>query len=149
SGTHFVDKTDDGPEILQINSVYNTYLIPQEINNKNLTERAHRYLNTQRAREYLTILSNFHTRFYNTTTGYEAALFIKSHAQKILENYKGKSIVEEYAHTWKQPSIIVRLPGTKHPDEIVILGAHLDSINQKNPEFGRSPGADDDGSGSA
>ena len=30
---------------------------------------------------------------------------------------------------------------------IVIIGAHLDSINQWNPWFGKAPGADDDGSG--
>ncbi len=31
--------------------------------------------------------------------------------------------------------------------EIVILSAHQDSVNMWNPWFGRSPGADDDGSG--
>lgn len=32
-------------------------------------------------------------------------------------------------------------------DAVVILGAHIDSVNWLNPWFGRSPGADDDGSG--
>ena len=31
---------------------------------------------------------------------------------------------------------------------MVIIGAHQDSINSQNPSGGRSPGADDDGSGS-
>ena len=30
---------------------------------------------------------------------------------------------------------------------MIIIGAHLDSINQYNPWFGNAPGADDDGSG--
>jgi leucyl aminopeptidase len=30
---------------------------------------------------------------------------------------------------------------------LIIIGAHIDSINQWNPWFGKAPGADDDGSG--
>lgn len=33
-------------------------------------------------------------------------------------------------------------------NEVIVLSAHQDSVNQWNPWFGRSPGADDDGSGS-
>ncbi|CDH51760.1 lap2 protein [Lichtheimia corymbifera JMRC:FSU:9682] len=50
---------------------------------------------------------------------------------------------------WGQHSIIARFKGT-NPDldnEVVILGAQLDSVNQWMPPTGRSPGADDDGSG--
>ena len=37
------------------------------------------------------------------------------------------------------------LRGTETPEQIVIMGAHLDDI----PSTGRAPGANDDGSGSA
>ena len=43
------------------------------------------------------------------------------------------------------PNIISCMPGTETPDEIVVMGAHLDDI----PNIGRAPGANDDGSGSA
>lgn len=56
-----------------------------------------------------------------------------------------------FTHSWKQNSIIIRLEDinstTNEKDAVVILGAHLDSVNWLNPWFGRSPGADDDGSG--
>ncbi|KAI0224925.1 hypothetical protein L0F63_005762 [Massospora cicadina] len=50
-----------------------------------------------------------------------------------------------FNHTWAQPSVIARIHGTD--EEAVIIGAHLDSINQFDPSNGRSPGADDDASG--
>lgn len=47
--------------------------------------------------------------------------------------------VVDYSHnTWEEKA-----------DEIVIIGGHLDSINQSNPTNGRSPGADDNASGIA
>lgn len=53
-----------------------------------------------------------------------------------------------------QNSIIVHLEDRKASEKVnlknngvMILGAHLDSVNWRNPWFGRSPGADDDGSG--
>ena len=59
-----------------------------------------------------------------------------------------------FPHSWVQNSIIVRLEDANAMDGVnseekgvVILGAHLDSVNWLNPWWGRSPGADDDGSG--
>jgi Zn-dependent M28 family amino/carboxypeptidase len=48
--------------------------------------------------------------------------------------------------TWK--NLILTLPGTDYPEEVVILSAHLDSISRENPEE-YAPGAEDNGSGSA
>jgi len=45
-----------------------------------------------------------------------------------------------------QQSIRVRINGSTRPNEIIVLGGHLDSINQS---FGGAPGADDNASGSA
>ena len=49
----------------------------------------------------------------------------------------------------KQQSIRVRLVGTTKPNEIVVLGGHLDSINASWFEGDEAPGADDNASGSA
>ena len=44
---------------------------------------------------------------------------------------------------WRQPTVVARLKGSgPHADELVILGAHMDSVNG-------APGADDNGSGVA
>jgi bacterial leucyl aminopeptidase len=45
------------------------------------------------------------------------------------------------------PSVIGRIEGTNSSAPVVIIGAHLDSINEEDPMSGRAPGADDDGSG--
>jgi hypothetical protein len=47
--------------------------------------------------------------------------------------------------TWK--NLVVTLPGTTFPDEVVLLTGHLDSINQINPAV--APGANDNGTGVA
>lgn len=50
-------------------------------------------------------------------------------------------------HSWSQPSVVATINGAEYPDEIVVLGGHLDSINQSSPD--NAPGADDNGSGIA
>jgi hypothetical protein len=52
---------------------------------------------------------------------------------------------EDRTLTWK--NLVLTLPGTSHPDEIVILSAHLDSTSE-NP-LSSAPGAEDNGSGAA
>lgn len=48
----------------------------------------------------------------------------------------------------KQVTIKVRLPGKTRPEEVIVMGGHLDSITQS--WFGKeAPGADDNASGSA
>lgn len=49
----------------------------------------------------------------------------------------------------KQKSIRVRLIGSEKPNEIVVLGGHLDSINNSWGGGNSAPGADDNASGSA
>lgn len=54
---------------------------------------------------------------------------------------------EKVAHTgYTQPSLVVRIQGTKHPDEIIVLGSHIDSIAGGSAI---APGADDNASGTA
>jgi hypothetical protein len=48
------------------------------------------------------------------------------------------------------PNIVATLAGTTRADELVVIGAHLDSRMQDlNDPLSRAPGADDNGSGSA
>ncbi|KXN68647.1 Zn-dependent exopeptidase [Conidiobolus coronatus NRRL 28638] len=147
-GTHFIDKTDDLPESRSSAKIVDNFNVPTQIKYKAQTQSAQSKLDPTRAKSFLTKLSNFHTRYYSTQTGLQAAQYIRDHAKSILANYNGVSTVEEFKHSWLQPSIIARVAGTKYPNEIVVLGAHLDSINKYNPTTGRSPGADDDGTGS-
>ena len=56
--------------------------------------------------------------------------------------------IELFEHTWAQPSLIVTVQGSgDNRGETVILGGHIDST--AGGATRASPGADDDGSGSA
>jgi leucyl aminopeptidase len=102
-------------------------------------------INKVKMTEYNDALSNHFTRYYTTETGKQAAEWIKGTFEK------GKAInpsiqVELFAHSWKQPSVIARIPGTgPNKAEVVVIGAHEDSTNGGGNN--RSPGADDDASG--
>lgn len=62
---------------------------------------------------------------------------------------------ELYSHggITPQPSVILTIPGSLFPDQVVVLGAHQDSIRSGGGCTGNpscvAPGADDDGSGIA
>jgi leucyl aminopeptidase len=99
-------------------------------------------------------LTSFHTRYYQTSSGLAASQWIQSKIEEYAESASKKwnISVTPFTHSWKQNSIIIRLEDinsttNEKEDAVVILGAHLDSVNWLNPWFGRSPGADDDGSG--
>ena len=89
-------------------------------------------------------LSSFITRYYTTDTGLEAAEWIFNTLRAYAGNRKDIQ-VEYFEHPWLQPSVIARIVGAVS-DDLVILGAHEDSINKG--ALGRAPGVDDDGSGS-
>jgi len=96
-------------------------------------------------------MSAIHTRFHTTGTG-------KTVAEWLIERYKkiasSRNDIEfaTYDHGSKtaQPSLVVRFKGQKNPDEIVILGSHIDSVNwEAGSRDSRSPGADDNASGTS
>lgn len=69
--------------------------------------------------------------------------------REILSAYPGMWSIEQISHKkTPQKSLRVRLTGKTFPKEVIVLGGHLDSINQS---WGNSaaPGADDNASGSA
>jgi bacterial leucyl aminopeptidase len=94
----------------------------------------------------ISALANFGTRYFNSNKGQEAALMLEER-WKTLGAGRPDFSVERIAHKWKQNSVIATIKGAVEPDEIVIVGAHLDSINAGN--MNDAPGADDDASGIA
>lgn len=99
---------------------------------------------------YTTIvqLSAFPNRRYNQQSGVDAANWLKT----LWGGYGvGRSDVSValYPHaTWLQPSVVLTIQGATLPNEIVVLGGHLDSINSGGSTLA-APGADDDASGIA
>ncbi|KAI1479419.1 Zn-dependent exopeptidase [Daldinia eschscholtzii] len=102
-------------------------------------------LSKENVQEQLTTLTEFHSRFYNTTWAKDASDWFLSEVQGLIsESGATGATVKPFEHKWAQNSIIATIPG-KSTDKIIV-GAHIDSINQEGWEA-RSPGADDDGSG--
>ncbi|MEH6397227.1 M28 family metallopeptidase [Pseudoalteromonas sp.] len=93
-------------------------------------------------------MSNFHNRYYSVQTGVDASQWLKNYWQQLASNRTDIS-VDYFSHSWAQSSVIVTIAGNEKADEIVVIGGHLDSINQSDPSTGRAPGADDNASGIA
>jgi leucyl aminopeptidase len=89
-------------------------------------------------------LSSYTTRYYTTQTGVQAVQWWVQQYRSYAGSRSDIS-VEVFEHTWAQPSVIARITGTVLPNEIVVLGGHIDSTASGNI----APGADDDASGSA
>ncbi len=94
-------------------------------------------------------LAAFNNRYYQSETGVSAAQWLKGRWSELAAKIPGAS-AELFTHaSWKQPSVILTIPGSEKPDEIVVLGGHLDSINGWGSSAARAPGADDNASGIA
>ena len=96
-------------------------------------------------------LSSFHDRYYKSDSGVKAAQWIADAFRAAAGNRSDVSI-EFFKHSFAQPSVIVHIAGTTHPEETVILGAHEDSINWSAiipTSLLSAPGADDNASGVA
>jgi leucyl aminopeptidase len=91
-------------------------------------------------------------RYYQNPTGETSALWIRD----LWAGYAGARLgvdvtAELYDHpTFLQPSVILTITGTTRPEQIVVLGGHLDSIRSGGTSPSTSaPGADDNASGIA
>ena len=100
----------------------------------------------------ISTLSGYTNRYYTSTTGKTSAEWIRSTWQG-LAGSRTDVTSELFACSTcsTQPSVILTIQGNELPNEVVVLGAHLDSINVSaggsNTQV--APGADDDASGIA
>lgn len=94
-------------------------------------------------KETIQSLSDFENRFHSTDSGTQAADAVYALLKKEAKAMGAE--VEQITHSQtQQKSTRVILKGTKEPDTLVIIGAHLDSITGSGTT---APGADDDASG--
>jgi leucyl aminopeptidase len=92
-------------------------------------------------------LSSMQNRYYQSKHGAEASLWLKDKWQKMAAGRNDVSF-ELFDQGYAQKSVIMTIRGTTKPDEVIVIGGHLDSIalGGKNAN---APGADDDASGIA
>ena len=122
------------------------YLLDQQTTVAGLQPR----LQAENIRETIERLStDFNNRYYGHPSGQAAAEWIRDLWQGYATG-REHATVELVQHSWTQPSVVLTIEGSHYPDEIVVLGGHLDSISSgsSNPDF-LAPGADDNASGIA
>jgi len=93
---------------------------------------------------YVQNLQNFNTRYYNTQGNADALAYIHDafvgfglNATYDSFNYNGGTY----------DNVVATLPGKAHPENVYIVGAHMDSTS--NDAANNAPGADDNASGMA
>lgn len=93
--------------------------------------------------------TNFTNRYYTTSGGSASSDGLKARWDNIVAG-KSYATVTQIAHSgYGQKSVMVTLTGSEKPDEIVVVGGHLDSTVGSTGENTSAPGADDDASGIA
>ena len=98
-------------------------------------------------------LSAYRNRYYASTYGLAAAQSIRDDWQALAAGRSDVSVTLFTAcgNCATQPSVILSIAGSDLSEEVVVLGAHLDSINGAGGGDAEqiAPGADDDASGIA
>ncbi|OQV10765.1 hypothetical protein CLAIMM_14708 [Cladophialophora immunda] len=149
-GVKFMDITetrDTYPITVQSKTAANAIVYPSKPEHKHEVKALMKTLDKDNMRKHLEGLTAFHTRYYRSQYGIDAALWLHDQIEAVIEasgafNYSAS--LSLFPHSWGQSSIIARFPGrTNHT---IVIGAHLDSVNMFFPYL-RAPGADDDGSG--
>lgn len=88
----------------------------------------------------------YQNRYYKSTYGKQSSEWLLKQVQSVISASGATGVTARaFTHSWTQSSVIATIPGKS--DNIIVIGAHQDSINGQNPSTGRAPGADDDGSG--
>ncbi|CAB4253710.1 similar to Saccharomyces cerevisiae YDR415C Putative protein of unknown function [Maudiozyma barnettii] len=125
------------------------YNFPRTMNQSNIVKSLISQIDQEYMYDKLAKFSSFYTRYYKSKYGLEAAEWLSAQIHQIVDVLpKGMTTVEHFDHKeWDQYSIIVKFAGSVTPENIVVIGSHLDSINLLFPTLLPAPGADDNGSG--
>ncbi|MCA0175121.1 MAG: M20/M25/M40 family metallo-hydrolase [Proteobacteria bacterium] len=96
-------------------------------------------------------LTSYNNRYYKSKPGTKAATDLATRWQQMAAG-RSDITVETVTHVgYPQKSVVMTVRGTTTPDDIVVIGGHLDSVNWQslNQKKARAPGADDNASGIA
>jgi len=91
-------------------------------------------------------LSAMKNRYFRSESGAAASAWLAQRWRSFSD--RTDVTIEMFDHGYPQKSVIMTIPGTTKPDEVVVIGGHLDSISPGGAS-GSAPGADDDASGIA
>ncbi len=107
-----------------------------------------------RIRSTISSLQNFRNRWYNGG-GAQSSAWIRDQWRALIPANRPEITVSllpcgNGINCGQQPNVVLTIPGSDLKSEIVVLGAHADSIvSGQTSNASRAPGADDDASGIA
>ncbi|MDE1461039.1 M20/M25/M40 family metallo-hydrolase [Spartinivicinus poritis] len=120
------------------------------INQRQLVAQLLPQITESKIRRTIAKLSAYQNRYYLSETGVHAAKFIKRQWAHLARNRDDVQVNLFNHDSYPQSSVIMTIPGKTKPDEIIVVGGHLDSINGGDPRLtALAPGADDNASGIA
>ncbi|KAL8786277.1 MAG: hypothetical protein Q9213_002872 [Squamulea squamosa] len=99
-------------------------------------------LNTSGPQSWLKTLSDFYNRYYKSSYGTQSGTWLFNQVKSISAS-NPRIIVTQFSHSYAQPSITARIPGTS--PNLIIVSAHFDSTGGSTTA--RGPGAVDNASG--
>ncbi|XGC80600.1 M20/M25/M40 family metallo-hydrolase [Bdellovibrio bacteriovorus] len=120
------------------------------LNKKPEIEAALTEVSESNLRSYVQWLTSFPSRGSQSAEPNRHVSEMKVRLEAMLGSATIPYEISEIKHSGtKQNTLHVRLLGSEKPNEIIVLGGHLDSINQSWGGGKNAPGADDNASGSA
>ncbi len=135
---------------LKINrSIKGIFNLDYSISHQNLVQPLIAQVDEVNLVKIIAKLSSFKSRYHKTATAQEAVNWLKEYWESLSQR-RSDIKVELFKHKRSpMPSVILTIEGSENPDEIVVVGGHLDSIARNF--FGmlskEAPGADDNASG--
>jgi len=148
-GVHkFMDVTDFDDAYARLATVPNADPIPTSPSHVDYVNQLIQTADVKRVVQTITTLADYHTRYFRSETGVQASQWLQ-HQYASLSNGRSDITAANFTYTnFPQISTIATIEGAgPHKDSIVIIGGHLDSVGSTST--GRSPGADDDASGTS
>ena len=127
------------------------------IDNQKVGEELHQKIITNNLQKTITVMTNkWNSRYHNSRNGLLASNWIHNH-WKCLTSKRDDISVTPFIHKQeisRQHSLIVTILGGNLKNELVVIGAHLDTISSRdslnrNVSDRRAPGGDDNASGIA
>jgi leucyl aminopeptidase len=139
---------DESSEVLSLAPQSVTPIIDVK-SKQSIVEQAIGSVSSQKIKAIISGMESMGTRYHSSKTGKEVPNYLAEKYRNLIpSNRKDVSIELVDVRRSPQKNIVVRIEGSERPEEVVVLGSHIDSIAGRS-ETATAPGADDDASGTA
>ncbi|HEY1043762.1 MAG TPA: M20/M25/M40 family metallo-hydrolase, partial [Telluria sp.] len=120
------------------------------IGNRHLVEPILARMHEKNIEATITALAAFTNRYYTSQSGVDASDWLAKTWKDIAAGRADINVRQLPHKGYRQQSVILTIAGNGQPEQMVVVGAHLDSIATfRRSENAVAPGADDDASGVA